>query len=200
MVEKATPNRAIKLPTPAKPGAPGASSPKSTSAVNKPGNSKGSRPLWNHPFISAFLTSEFSDDRLAASRRFAGRSLRAISPGSCAQHGIGGGAERGRLHGSVHVRCQSGEMASGPYDLVLRDHDSGQPAGLSGFRRTFRLSVQFLLRGPGSASSAAAPGNADAAVARHRHGLSRPCRRRDGKGHRRGQRRVARLPPAGSAP
>ena len=52
-------------------------------------------------------------------------------------------------------------------------------AGLSGVRSRFRLSVQLLLRGRGSASSAAQPRAADATVRRTRRRVPPPRRCRD---------------------
>ena len=49
-----------------------------------------------------------------------------------AQRALAAPAQRRRLRRPVHAGRQSGQMASGPYQLVFRDHDSGRPARTTG--------------------------------------------------------------------
>ena len=72
-------------------------------------------------------------------------------------------------------RRVSGQMASRPHDLVLRDVRPARPcAGLSSaYRRALRLPVQQLLRGGGRAARAAQARNAQPAVARRGARLAR---------------------------
>ena len=69
-----------------------------------------------------------SDARIAGFCQSVSRCVGRISPGSRPQPRSYCRPQCRGLRRPVHAGCQPGQMASGPYDLVFRDHDPGRTA------------------------------------------------------------------------
>src|SRR5438874_4130588 len=103
---------------------------------NLPSESHPRGPPAGAPHVAAEFTAHHAADR-------PGRALprRPPADGTAVRS-----ARAGRLPSAVHAGCQPREMASRPYDLVLRDVRAGATAQLSPFPSSLRLSLQFVLR------------------------------------------------------
>src|SRR5690606_21170521 len=107
-------------------------------------------------------------------------SARTLRARAVPDRGAGGAAVPGGPGRPVDAGRQPGQVAPGPYDLVLRDLPApAAPPGLRTLRSRVRVSVQLLLRAGRRTAPAARAGLAVAPRRCRDRALPRACRRGD---------------------